>query len=237
MPTAAERIAVYSQWFARPAAEVAADLESFAVLLRKWNAVQNLVSRETEKQLWERHILDSLQLLPLIGLHAEPILNENPALLKVGNGFLNQHERLLDVGSGGGLPALPLAIALKGSGVQFTLVEPIGKKVAFLRTVIRELGLSAIVVAGRLEGIDSRETQPFDVITSRALASLPELFALIARFFGPKTVAVLHKGKDHAVELSESRLSWDFDVVIQASATDPRGVLLQIRNLRLKSGS
>lgn len=237
MPTAVERISSYSQWFARSTDEVEADLEAFAALLRKWNAVQNLVSRETEGQLWERHILDSLQILPLISLHAEPNLSENTPLLNASGGLMNQGERLLDVGSGGGLPALPLAIALKGSRAHFTLVEPIGKKVSFLRTVIRTLGLPASVAAGRLEEIDSRETPPFDVITSRALAPLPELFALIARFFGPKTVAVLHKGKDHAVELSESRLSWNFDVVIQPSATDPRGVLLQIRNLRLKSGS
>lgn len=204
----------YAQWFVRSVPEVRADLESFAALLLKWNAVQNLVSRETEKALWERHILDSLQVLPLIG-HPAP--------------------NVLDVGSGGGLPALPLAIALKGSGSQFTLVEPVGKKVAFLRTAIRELGLPAKVHAGRVEEIDSRETS-FDVITSRALAELPGLFALIHRFFGPETVAILHKGKDHAVELAESRLAWDFDVILTNSATDDRGVLLRITNLHPKTG-
>ena len=57
----------YSGGFVRPEAEVRRDLESFAALLRKWNAVQNLVSRETENALWSRHIVDSLQLLPLAG--------------------------------------------------------------------------------------------------------------------------------------------------------------------------
>lgn len=204
----------YAQWFARSVPEVRADLESFAALLLKWNAVQNLVSRETEKTLWERHILDSLQVLPLIG-HPAP--------------------KVLDIGSGGGLPALPLAIALQGSGAQFTLVEPVGKKVAFLRTVIRELGLPAKVHAGRVEEIDSRETS-FDLITTRALAELTGLFALIHRFFGPETVAILHKGKDHAVELAESRLAWDFDVILTNSATDDRGVLLRITNLHPKTG-
>jgi 16S rRNA (guanine527-N7)-methyltransferase len=204
----------YAQWFARPAAEVQADLESFAALLLKWNAVQNLVSRETEKNLWERHIADSLQVLPLIG-HPAP--------------------RVLDVGSGGGLPALPLAIALKGSGAQFTLAEPVGKKVAFLRTVIRELQLPATVHAGRVEEIDSRETS-FDLITSRALAEVSGLFALVHRFFGAETAAILHKGKDHAVELAESRLAWDFNVVVTNSVTDDRGVLLRITNLRPKPG-
>ncbi len=208
----------YSAGFARPEAAVRRDLESFAALLKKWNAVQNLVSRETENALWSRHVVDSLQVLPL--------LRPSDALF-------------LDVGSGGGLPALPLAIALKGGPARFTLVEPIGKKVAFLRQVIRELGLPAAVHAGRTDDFDSRETlgdgASFDVITSRALAALPLLLELIHPFFGPETRAILHKGRDHAVEVDESRLAWDFDVVITKSATDEAGVLLEISSLRRKS--
>jgi 16S rRNA (guanine527-N7)-methyltransferase len=209
-------IAKYSQWLGRPADVVQRDLESFAALLLKWNAVQNLVSRETEKSVWERHIVDSLQILPLIERDAIGL-------------------RVLDVGSGGGMPAIPLAIALKGTGATFSLVEPITKKVSFLRTAIRELALPATVLAGRIEQIDSRET-PVDLITSRALAELRGLCALIHPFFDPETVAILHKGKDYAVELAESRLAWDFDVVLTNSATDDRGVLLRITNLRPKSG-
>lgn len=207
----------YAPWLGRPAAEVQRDLESFAALLLKWNAVQNLVSRETEKTVWDRHIVDSLQLLPLIDHRGALELN------------------VIDIGSGGGLPAIPLAISLKGTGALFTLVEPISKKVSFLRTAIRELGLPAKVLAGRVEELDSRET-PVDLITSRALAELKVLFGLIHPFFGPQTVAILHKGKDHAVELAESRLAWDFDVVLTNSVTDERGVLLRITNLRPKSG-
>lgn len=207
----------YAPWLGRPAAEVQRDLESFAALLLKWNAVQNLVSRETEKTVWDRHIVDSLQLLPLIDHRGSSELN------------------VMDIGSGGGLPAIPLAISLKGTGALFTLVEPISKKVSFLRTAIRELGLPAKVLAGRVEELDSRET-PVDLITSRALAELKVLFGLIHPFFGPQTVAILHKGKDHAVELAESRLAWDFDVVLTNSVTDERGVLLRITNLRPKSG-
>lgn len=206
-------VAAYARWFARPAAVVQAELERFAALLLKWNAVQNLVSRETEAVLWERHIVDSLQVLPLIG---HPAAN------------------VLDVGSGGGLPALPLAIALKGSGARFTLAEPTTKKVAFLRTAIRELQLPATVHAGRVQEIDSRETS-FDLITSRALAELHALLPLIHPFFGPDTVAILHKGKDHAVELAESRLAWEFDVILTNSVTDDRGALLRITNLHPKT--
>ena len=203
----------YAAHFVRPKAEVIRDLESFSALLTKWNAVQNLVSRETVNALWTRHIVDSLQILPLL----------RPT-----------DERILDIGSGGGLPALPMAIALKGGPTHFTLVEPTGKKVAFLRQVIRVLGLNATVHAGRTDSFDSRETS-FDLITSRALAALPALLELIHPFFGPETRAILHKGKDHAVELAESRLAWDFDVVITKSATDEAGVLLEVSNLRRKT--
>lgn len=206
-------LAGYQQHFARPVAAVRRDLESFATLLRKWNAVQNLVSRETEAALWERHILDSLQVLPL---------------LRPGD------RSFIDIGSGGGLPAIPLAIALKGGSAVFQLVEPVQKKVAFLRQAIRELGLAAQVHAGRSEGFDSRETG-YDVVTSRALAALPMLLGLIHPFFGPETRAILHKGRDYARELEESRLAWDFDVVLTNSATETGAVLLQISNLRRKN--
>ena len=206
----------YAGSFLRPLADVAHDLESLSVLLLKWNAVQNLVSRETEKSLWTRHIADSLQILPLLRA---------------------TDRRLIDLGSGGGFPALPLAVALKGGDAHFRLVEPITKKVAFLRTVIRELGLPAEVDARRAEETDSRETGPIDVITARALAPLPALCGLAAPFFGPGTRAIFHKGREHVEELRETRLAWDVDVVLTNSATDDSGVLLQLSNLRLKTVS
>lgn len=215
MATPLAALAPYRQWFGRDEQAVLADLESFSALLRRWNETQNLVSRETLPNLWNRHIIDSLQLLPFV-----PASNTEPL-------------RLLDIGSGGGLPALPLAIALKGRPVAVTLVEPVQKKVAFLRTVIRQLDLAAVVHAGRVQTLDSRETP--QVITSRALAALPELFDLIEPFVGPETVAVLPKGKDHAVELAESHLAWSFDVVISRSVTDERSAVLAVRNLVRKS--
>ena len=205
-------LARLSEHFSRPLAEVRRDLESFAALLRRWNAVQNLVSRETESALWERHIVDSLQVLPLIRV---------------------ADARILDIGSGGGLPALPLAIALKGRAL-FQLVEPVTKKVAFLRQAIRELALPAQVFAGRSTEFDSRETS-WNLITCRALAALPDLLGLIHPFFGAETRAILHKGKDHASEVAESRLAWDYDVLTVPSITDDAGVLLQISNLRRKT--
>lgn len=209
-------IARYASHFTRPLDAVGADLESYAQLLRKWQAVQNLVSRETLSTVWTRHFADSLQVLPLL----------RPT-----------DKIFLDLGSGGGLPALPLAIALKDSSCKFTLIEPTGRKVSFLRTVARELDLSVTVAGARSDQVDSRETPVPDVITSRALAALPQLCSWIYPLFGPKTRAILHKGREHVEELEETATRWDFDVLTTISDTDPSGVLLTLSNLREKSVS
>lgn len=190
----------------RPAELVQRDLESFAALLTKWNATQNLVSRETLVQLWARHVLDSLQLLSWIG---------RPALV-------------LDLGSGGGLPGLPLAIALKETGTSLHLVEPIGKKVAFLRTVARELSLDVVVHGCRTKDLPA--FQP-DIITSRALADLSALLEMAAPMFSRETRALLHKGRDHRAEIDKAADAWVFDVLIHPSVTDASAAILEIANL------
>ncbi|MGB3335782.1 MAG: 16S rRNA (guanine(527)-N(7))-methyltransferase RsmG [Devosia sp.] len=211
-----DAIMPYAAHFTRPIADVAGDLESYAQLLKKWQAVQNLVSRETLDEVWSRHFADSLQVLPL---------------LKAGD------HAFLDLGSGGGLPALPLAIALKSPNHHFTLIEPNGRKVSFLRTVARELGLIVAVEGRRSDQVDSRETPPPDVITSRALAALPTLCGWIKPFFAPQSRAILHKGREHVEELTEAATHWTYDVVVTTSDTDPSGVLLTLSNLRAKSVS
>lgn len=215
-PQALETAEKYARWLSRPAADVAADLESFSALLTKWQRVQNLVSRETLTDVWRRHLADSLQVLRLLS---------------------TQDNVILDLGSGGGMPAIPMAIGSKGSDRHFTLVEPNGRKVSFLRTAARELGLAVTVIDKRSDQIDSRETFRPHVITSRALASLSELCAMSAPFFTPKTRAIFHKGREHVEELAESSAVWHHDVVIAGSDTDPQGVLLELTNLSLKTGS
>lgn len=192
---------------------VDSDLEAYEALLRKWNAVQNLVSRETlGHELQSRHIRDSLQLMSWI----EP-----------------SDRYVLDLGSGGGFPAIPLAIASRGVERRFTLLEPSAKKASFLRTVARELHLPVSVETVRAEQFDSRETP--DLITSRALAALPVLLGYLAPLFGPATHALLHKGREYRRELDEAAQLFDFDVLVHHSETDSEGVVLEIRNLRAKS--
>jgi 16S rRNA (guanine527-N7)-methyltransferase len=207
-------LAPYEQYFSRPLDEVYADLETYAQLLRKWQPVQNLVSRETLDHLWTRHFVDSLQVLRLL----KPTDRE-----------------FLDFGSGGGFPALPLAIALKGDKHHFTLVEPISRKVSFLRTVAREVKLNANSLLTRSDQMLPESVPKADVITSRALASLPQLCHWMVPFFGPETRAILHKGREHVEELAETVPSWDFNVLLTKSDTDPLGVLLTLTDLRAKT--
>jgi len=211
--TPADAVAPYAALFTRPSDEVLGELTAYAALLSKWQPVQNLVSRETLAELWSRHIADSLQVLKALD---------------------GDEERFLDLGSGGGLPAVPLAVALKGRA-GFRLVEPNTRKASFLRTVGRELSLPLEVSNSRAESIDSRETSPPEVITSRALAPLPELFALTAPLFGTETKGIFHKGREFGEEIAQARGKWSFDVVILTSDTSPDAALLKISNLRALS--
>lgn len=209
--SAASILAPHAGGLSRPVGEVEAGLEVFAALILKWNRAQNLVSRETIGDLWTRHIADSLQLLPLL----------TPT-----------DHTILDLGSGGGFPAIPLAIA-SGAACQFILVEPIAKKASFLRAASRELGLGLRIEACRSDALSPGDLPPIDVVTSRALASLPKLLGYAAPFFGPRTRGLLHKGREHVDEVAESRAVWHFDVVDHPSTTDPSGAVLEISDLRL----
>jgi len=186
------------------------DFEKFQQILRKWQKVQNLVSRETLDRFWQRHVADSLQLL----------------------GNIKQSDRLIvDFGSGGGFPAIPLAIALKNSDVEFILVEANSRKVAFLRALKRELGLNIVVRDVRIDDFKLPENVKPDVITARALANLDGLLAFSQPHWGKNTRALFLKGKEYAEELEKARIRWRFNVLIIENIIDDSGVLLEISNL------
>ncbi len=136
-------------------AEVAAGVEldrlvRYAELLEQWSAVHSLVRFADRQELVRRHLLEALAAAPLLG----------------------ERGRLLDVGSGAGLPGVPLLVARPGwRGV---LLEPRQKRWAFLKLVIRELGLEAEAVAARYQELGEGE---YDAITERALGGGEELLA------------------------------------------------------------
>ncbi len=136
--------------------EAPAALLSYAKLLRKWNAVYNLTAIREEEKALSHHLLDALAVLPYLLPHLQSHLKPAPAAL-------------LDVGSGGGIPGLPLALAQPQMAV--TLVDSNGKKTAFLRQAVIELGLRNVTVhCGRVEAF--RPGEQFSAIISRAFADL-----------------------------------------------------------------
>lgn len=198
------------EFLPRSTAETIDDLRSFEALLVKWQQAKNLVSRETLTDFWSRHVADSLQLLPLIA----------------------SVTTVLDLGSGGGFPAIPLAIAGKGSARHFFLIESNHRKCAFLRQAARELRLNVDVFAERIEGAQGLELPMPDVITARALANLNRLFSYMAPLSGPNTRLLLHKGREYGEEVEQAAAHWQFDMVIHDSITDPEGVILEMSSLR-----
>ena len=188
-------------------------LHRFSDHLLRWQKVQNLVSRETPGDLWSRHILDSLQILPLIGPISGPL-------------------RILDIGSGGGFPAIPLAIALQDVDFSMHLIESNTRKCGFLRATAREFDLPITVHTARIEAVPPEIVGVVDLFTSRALAPLPLLLTYIYRFWSPQSRAILHKGRENGEELKSADSDWVYDVLKHQSATDKDGVLLEFSHLR-----
>lgn len=134
-------------------------LIDYLALLFKWNRAYNLTAVRDPAQMVSRQLLDSLSILPYL---AGP--------------------RVLDVGTGAGLPGIPLAIARPD--LQFTLLDANGKKVRFVRQAILELGL-ANVTAEQQRVESYRPAAPFNTITSRAFAELKDFVALTGRLLAP----------------------------------------------------
>ena len=134
-------------------------LLTYLTLLDKWNRVYNLTAvRETERMV-SHHLLDSLAILPHI-----------------------ETGRVLDVGSGGGLPGIPLAITRPD--LQVTLIDSVAKKTAFLLQAKAELGLENVaVVTGRVE--THQDSAGFNTITSRAFSDLKEFVTLTRHLLAP----------------------------------------------------
>lgn len=194
----------------RNSIDIIDDLTVYGALLEKWQKIQNLVSRETLSDLWERHFLDSLQIIELL---------------------VPDDCTLVDFGSGGGLPAIPVAIAYKPRTIDYHLIESNKRKVSFLKTVGRELDLNIHVHGIRVEQLGDDVLPQVDVITSRATAPLLRLFELAHPLINTKTRCLFHKGVDYSEELDDSRANWHFDVISYSSRTSDASVILDIRNL------
>lgn len=185
-----------------------ARLRTFGLELLRWNqGVSNLVSHDDELRLVDRHITDSLA-----GLEV---------LKSLGC------KQLVDFGTGGGFPALPLAIA--GVGEAWTLVESRRNKTLFLRRALQELGLTHVdVVTGRLEMLIAEDAEPFrcDGFTSRATMKAAPTLLLAAQIVAPGGHAVLWKGSGAGEELAADsawREFWD-ESSVHPIGTSPNSI-------------
>lgn len=189
--------------------ETLADLQAFAALVLKWTPKINLISASSHAMIWDRHVVDSVQ----VYRHAP-----------------DDFHLWLDIGSGGGFPGIVAAILGKARhpDAQFVLIESDQRKVAFLRTAIRELGLTARVLADRIEEVPPAGA---DVVSVRALGSVSFLLPLIMQHIHPAGLAIMHKGRQASTEIAEARQNWLFELEEQPSLTDPEARLLLIQRI------
>jgi 16S rRNA (guanine527-N7)-methyltransferase len=161
-------------------------LDGFSRLLLAWTAAINLTAIREPVAVATEHLLDSLTATSLLAQ--------------------STHARILDLGSGGGLPGIPLAVALPTTSV--LLVDSIGKKTMFLRAAVAALGLHdhVAVMTSRAEDVARRpERGTFDFVTVRAVASLPELIELALPLLRVGGSLIAWKRGDLAAELAAGR--------------------------------
>ena len=171
-----------------------AKLERYAALITQWNKAINLVAPSTLPHLWERHLLDSAQLWPII--------------------HESDDTTLVDLGSGGGLPALVLAMA---GAKHVTMVESDTRKCVFLREVSRETNLTNVTIIN--ERIEKTQGIESPIITARALASLAQLVEWSLPLLKPNGKMVFLKGADVEQEISALPLEYQGKITLKQSVT------------------
>lgn len=175
----------------------------YADLLRKWQKAFNLVGPETLPHLVDRHLVDALQLAPIVP----------------------RGTSVLDMGAGAGLPSLPLAIV---TDCLVVAVERVGKKNQFMANVRRELGLTNFK---NIED-DIRNVQGlFDVVTARAFAPLDGLLGYAEHVSRPDTQYIFPKGEHYSDEILGASKNWRMTIDTIKSITSPQGVILRIKNV------
>lgn len=166
-------------------------LRLFAALVEKWSPKINLISKADMPHIWDRHVQDSLRLLPHI-----------PA----------GTDRAIDLGSGAGFPGLILCIA---TGIPFELIESDNRKAIFLMEAARQTGAPAKIHNTRIE---AAKLAPAPLITARALAPLDKLLGLAAPHLAPNGICLFPKGRTAAEELTLATPLWHMDI---QRITDP----------------
>jgi 16S rRNA (guanine527-N7)-methyltransferase len=194
-----------------PVADIeAARLGAYLDLLERWNQVHNLTAVKDRGAMIERHVGESLALRPAL-----------------------RGQRIADVGSGAGLPGIPLAIVEPER--QFTLIESRAKRAAFLRHAKTELALGNVdVIEARVE--DLRDAAPFDTVLARAVASLPDVARLAGHLLDARGIMLVPTKADFAAEAGEVDREFRVQRLEPAGRGVLKGALVAIERAACRNG-
>ena len=193
--------------------ETMESLIAFQNMVLEWNEKFNLISKSSVDDIWNRHIIDSAQLIQ----------------------YIEKNDKILyDFGSGAGFPAIVLAIMSKElyPNLKMTLIESIGKKTTFLSEVNKKLKLDMKILPERIEKLTLPKA---DIITSRAMASLEKLLPYAKPFCNKKTRLLFLKGEKWQEEIKTAEQKWAFEYQSYPSDTSDKGRVLIIKNIRRKT--
>jgi 16S rRNA (guanine527-N7)-methyltransferase len=176
-------------------------------LLLKWQPKINLVGPDTIPDCWNRHFLDSLQLIPYID---------------------DLKKTMVDMGSGAGFPGMVIAIV---GGRDVHLVESDARKIIFLKEVARLTHTNVTIHHGRIE---NTVIEDVGIILSRACAPLDALLSLSSFYISHGTDCLFHKGKNYSNEIEDAKEHWSFTCNAFPSVTDTQGVILKLSDIGRK---
>lgn len=204
-------------------------------LLREWNRRTALVQEDTLQEFYTRHILDSLQIIPLVEEITSPSTTQVISSLSLffkNTVNLDSHAEkarnvsIIDVGSGAGFPGMILAMCGFSNVV---LCESNQKKCIFLEEVARQTKTKVIILNERVE----KASDKFEIILSRACTDLETLCSIMVHASkNASSVGIFHKGRRWQSEAKAAGLSWLFDLHSYKSITSDDGVILSLQNLR-----
>ena len=188
--------------------ETITKLNKYLILLKNSQLKFNLVSNKSLEDIWNRHFLDSFQIIKFIG----------------------NNKRMLDFGSGAGFPGMVCGIC---STNYVYLIDSNKKKVSFLKQIKKKLNLKNVFVYHtRIENF--RTKKKFDVICSRAVSSLENLLSYTIDFSNLNTRFIFLKGKKVDKEIIFSKKKWSYNLKCETSITNKEGKILIIKNLKKK---
>ncbi len=181
----------------------------YEALLSKWNKKINLVSKNSLFDIWERHFLDSGQIINLVEASGK---------------------RWVDLGSGAGFPGLVVALLLRDRKIDcdIILVEKNLKKVFFLKEVVRKLYLNVKILN---KNITSIETLNADILSARAFSELNELIEIAYNHRKEDGICLFLKGENYRYELDKTLNYWFFDYDIVNSHSNSSGNIIRVKNI------